>query len=76
MQWLLQIDPGISAFVNPDGSVSVEIISAMYGAVEAGRLWYEHLCVKSQKHEFLLNEHERCVLNKTSELRHYRGVRH
>ena len=64
VQWLLQIDPGMSNFLNPDGSVTVEIMKAMYGTVEAGRLWYDHLCATLKKHGFELNPHERCVFNK------------
>ena len=38
---LVELDPTFKEFVRPDGTLCVRLIKALYGTVEAARLWYE-----------------------------------
>jgi hypothetical protein len=42
-QFLVQVDPKAKEFVQPDGSILVEIRKSLYGLPEAAQLWNEYL---------------------------------
>jgi hypothetical protein len=42
-QLLVEVDPQASQFVQPDGTILVEIQKSLYGLPEAAKLWYEYL---------------------------------
>jgi len=37
---LSRIDPSIKDFINPDGRVLVKLLKALYGTIQASKLWY------------------------------------
>jgi hypothetical protein len=40
---LVKIDPDFARFVQEDGSSVVELDKALYGTVEAAKLWYDNI---------------------------------
>ena len=45
---------------------ATEVIKALYGTVEAARLWYNLITKVLLEYGFVPNKYERCVLNKTT----------
>jgi hypothetical protein len=43
-QILLEVDPEARRYVQPDGTILVELLQALYGLPEAGKLWHTFLC--------------------------------
>jgi hypothetical protein len=39
----VKVDPKLQEFVQPDGTMLVELLKALYGLPEAAKLWYLHL---------------------------------
>ena len=68
---LVELDPTFKEFVRPDGTLCVRLIKALYGTVEAARLWYELITKVLLEYGFVPNKYERCVLNKTTALLEY-----
>ena len=64
---VLEIDPSYKDFVMPNGTVVVKLDKALYGLIESGKLWYEHLTGVLVKDGYKPNPLERCVFNKTFE---------
>lgn len=53
-----------SGYVNSDGSVYVELDYALYGCLEAGRLWYEYFKdILVSKMGYTVCPHDDCVFN-------------
>lgn len=67
VKWTLKFFPHLGKFVNEDGTITTRVIKAMYGTVEAGRLWFEHLRETLINDGFMQNPHDPCVFNKTVE---------
>jgi hypothetical protein len=61
---LVDIDPSYAAFLRHDGSVCVTLVKALYGTVEAAKLWYDLITKYLGEYGFVKNRYERCVLNK------------
>jgi hypothetical protein len=61
---LVEIDPSFSVFVEADGCSYVELDKALYGTVEAAKLWYDLLCRKLIADGFVINPYDPCVFNK------------
>jgi hypothetical protein len=61
---LVEIDPSFSVFVEADGCSYVELDKALYGTVEAAKLWYDLLCLKLVADGFVINPYDPCVFNK------------
>jgi hypothetical protein len=73
---LVEIDPMISSiltqlnheyepFLDQNGKLLVKLNKALYGTVEAARLWFNTLTKFLNKHGFKSNSLDPCVLNKT-----------
>ena len=63
---LVELDGTFKEFVRADGTVCVRLIKALYGTVEAARLWYDLITKVLLEYGFVANKYERCVLNKTT----------
>ena len=61
---LVEIDPSFSIFVEEDGSSYVQLDKALYGTVEAAKLWYDQLRIKLEAYGFVVNPYDPCVFNK------------
>ena len=53
-----------SDFVNPDGTIVVELDKALYGCIQSAKLWYEHMRNTLEELDFKVNMHDICVFNK------------
>ena len=62
---LLEIVPAYSAFVEPSGTMVVQLDKALYGCVEAAALWYHNLRSKLIAFGFVENPYDLCVFNKS-----------
>jgi hypothetical protein len=65
---LLEIDGVYKDFIEPYGTVVVELNNALYGCVEASMLWYNELSSKLVAHGFALYPYDVCSLNKVRAL--------
>jgi hypothetical protein len=60
---IAQLDIAYQQFVEPDGSIVVELDKALYGCVESARLWYDHISATLTSIGFVKNPHDICVFN-------------
>ena len=63
---LTQLDPTYTKYVRRDGTVVVKLDKALYGCVEAAKLWYEDLRSTLHKAGYAENRYDRCVFNRTN----------
>ena len=63
---LVEIAPEYAEFVTEDGCCVVELDRALYGTVEAAKLWYDLMSAKLINEGFVPNPYDRCVFNKTN----------
>lgn len=63
---LKQIDKtlNLDGYINPDGSVYVELKKAVYGLLQAARKWYDKLSQIILSLGYTKNPHDECVFNK------------
>lgn len=61
---LVKIDPSYAEFVLPDGTSVVKLTKALYGTVEAAKLWYDSLSAQLIADGFVKNPYDSCVYNK------------
>ena len=61
---LCEIDGVYERFKNLDGTVVVELDKAMYGCIEAARLWYDDLRATFEGMGFTANTEDECVFNR------------
>jgi hypothetical protein len=61
---ICKIDPSYEAFVLPNGTCLVELDKALYGTVEAAKLWYDMLTEVLAGQGFAANPYDACVFNK------------
>ena len=64
--FLVEIAPEFSEFVNEDGSCVVELDKALYGTLEAAKLWYDNISTKLMAEGFEPNPYDSCVFNKVN----------
>ena len=60
---LISLDPSYNDYVNSDGTLVVILDKALYGCVEAARLWYECLVGALERIGFVKNAFDKCVVN-------------
>ncbi len=54
----MKIDPSYAVFLEPRGTVVVELDKALYGCVEAAALWYDDLKKTIQRDGFEENPYD------------------
>ena len=62
---LAKLDPTYAPFMDNRGSIVVQLKKALYGTVQASKLWYEMLTKELLDQGFEQNPYDKCVLNKT-----------
>ena len=60
---LTNMDPSYIPFVRTNGSLVVRLDKALYGTVQASRLWYNLITKVLKEYGFVPNPHDKCVLN-------------
>jgi hypothetical protein len=63
VELLVQIMPQWKSHVLSDGTMVVLLKKALYGCVESGKLWYDHLCKFLEIQDFTKNPYDPCVFN-------------
>ena len=64
--FLVQLDPSYAAFVRDDGTCVVELDKALYGTIEAAKLWYDNISAQLIADGFVQNPYDHCVFNKVN----------
>jgi hypothetical protein len=64
---LLELQPEMARYLNPNGTITVKLQKALYGLVEAARLWYEHLSATLIELGFRKSTADNCVFIRTTE---------
>ena len=67
---LVKIDPAYADYINPNGTCLVELDKALYGTVEAAKLWYDMLTDVLKGEGFVPNPYDACVFNKIGKKGH------
>ena len=62
---MCEIDPKHRNFVNKDETSVVKLTRALYGTIDASKIWYDNLTSKLKELGYVVNLHDMCVLNKT-----------
>jgi len=58
---LKKIDPEISKYILRDGRALVRLLKALYGTLQAAKLWYKKLCKIILEYGFVQHPNDRCV---------------
>jgi hypothetical protein len=65
-EMLAEIDPSFARYRDPvTGALFVKLRKALYGCIESGKLWFEHLSGTLRQLGYTPNPMDRCVWNKT-----------
>jgi guanyl-specific ribonuclease Sa len=64
---LVEMYPEYAIFMQRNGTIVVQLDQALYGWVEASRLWFEHLTSTLTAGGYIQNPYDRCVFNRTDE---------
>ena len=65
-KFIIEIDETFAEFLNPDGTICVQLLKALYGCVESSALWYNHLKSILIKIGFKVNDYDNCVFTRYS----------
>ena len=63
-QFLLELDASYAEFVCADGTCVVQLDKALYGTIEAAKLWYDNISSKLVEDGFEPNPYDPCVFNR------------
>jgi hypothetical protein len=61
---LIGAHPQYSKFVRPDGGIVVKLNKALYGTIQASRLWYNKLSGILVEDGFRMNDYDKCLFYK------------
>lgn len=61
---LVQSRPSVKPFFRGDGSLKVKLDKALYGTIQASRLWYTMLSNLFVSHGFRMNRYDKCIFYK------------
>jgi hypothetical protein len=62
---LVAVDPSTAAYIRSSGGIAVKLKRALYGTVQASRLWYEKVSTVLVGAGFRKNQYDACVFHKT-----------
>ena len=60
---LVQLDPSYKLFLDAKGCLVVQLDKALYGCVEASKMWYENLTANLTTYGFKANPYDPCLMN-------------
>jgi hypothetical protein len=61
---LCKIKPEYGKYLLKDGRMVVKLEKALYGCIESGKLWYNHIKTTLEELGFVANPEDECVFNK------------
>jgi len=64
-KFMVELDPSYKEFITERKTCVVELDKALYGTIEAARLWYDLLSMELKGQGFVPNPYDPCVFNKT-----------
>jgi hypothetical protein len=62
--FLLELRPEYREYVQPDGTLIMELDRALYGLIQSAKLWYDRLCDVLKGAGYVMNPVDPCVWNK------------
>jgi histone deacetylase 1/2 len=62
--YLVQVDSSFGAYKDEKGEIVVKLQKALYGCVQSGKLWYNHIRQTLEDFGFIRNSMDDCVFNK------------
>jgi len=65
-QFLVELEPKYADFVRDDGTCVVELDKALYGTIEAAKLWYDNISATLVADGYVKNPYDVCVFNKVN----------
>jgi histone deacetylase 1/2 len=63
---LVKLEPKYKEYVGTDGTITVQLLKALYGCIESAKLWYEHIAATLVGIGFVANPLDTCVFNRMS----------
>ena len=63
-KFLVELDPGYEQFVTARKTCVVKLDKALYGTIEAAKLWYDLISAELRGQGFVPNPYDPCVFNK------------
>jgi hypothetical protein len=64
--FLIKVDPEAKKYINKDGKIMVKLKKALYGTVQASKLWYDKLTSVLEKFKYEQHPEDKCVYVKYS----------
>ena len=64
--FLVEIDPSYEPYVREDGTCIAQLDKALYGTIEAAKLWYDNISTQLLADGFVQNPYDHCVFNKVN----------
>ena len=61
---LVRLEPSYKEYVDTDGTITVQLLKALYGCIESAKLWYEHIADTLIGIGFVANPLDTCVFNR------------
>jgi hypothetical protein len=61
---LITAHPEYKAFARPDGSIHVRLKKALYGTIQASKLWFEKISGVLKENGFTANNYDKCIFTK------------
>jgi hypothetical protein len=61
---LVKVDPEARKFRQPDGTILVQVLRALYGFPESAKLWYEYLSSTLKNAGYTVSPSEPCLFKK------------
>jgi hypothetical protein len=73
---MVKLKPEWKTYLDERGSLVVKLQRALYGTVEAARLWYAHIAHTLEKHGLRKNAHDECLFTMEKGQKHLRVCVH
>ena len=61
---ITKVDPTFAKFINPDGSMIVRLVKALYGCIQSAKLWHTEITDTLSEHGFKTNPRDPCIFNR------------
>jgi hypothetical protein len=71
---VVEVDPEAKRYLQPDGTLLVELLQALYGLPEAGNLWHAFLCAIFRKAGYVQMPGDSCVWKRVHNINGEKGI--
>jgi hypothetical protein len=59
------LDSAYEKYLEPDGTIIVQLDKALYGCIESAQLWYSNISNTLKCMDYKQNAYDKCIFNKT-----------